>query len=388
MIERKLSGKIRNLITKFPAIGIIGPRESGKTTLVKNIFPDFRYVSLEDFDTRTFAQEDPHGFLSQYNNKVILDEVQKVPELFSYLQTHIDKTGKPGQYILTGSQNFLLHEKISQTLAGRIALLKLMPLSIEELKSTNYSYRKAEDYIYQGFYPRIYKEKIEPPDWYPAYIQTYIEKDVRQIKNITDLGLFQKFIKLCAGRIGQVLNLSSLANDCGITHNTAKSWISLLESSFIIFLLKPHHKNFNKRIIKIPKLYFYDTGIACSLLGIEKKEQIANHYLQGSLFENFILAEFYKNQFNQGREENFYFWRDQTGHEIDCIIEHADKLTAIEIKSGKTIIGEYFQNLNYWNKISQNNPKKSFIIYGGEKNQERKNGNVISWTKMSQVLSS
>ncbi len=364
----------------------MGPRQSGKTTLVRSIFNKYPYVTFEDFGIKSLADEDPKGFLLNYKNGVILDEVQKVPKLFSYIQTISDERNKPGQFILTGSQNFLLQEKISQSLAGRVVLLKLLPLSLAELKNDKYKFVDMEEAVFKGFYPRLYSQKIAPIDWYPSYIQTYVERDVRQIKNITDLTTFQKFLKLCAGRIGQLLNLSSLANECGINHNTAKSWISVLEASFMIFLLQPHHKNFNKRIVKMPKLYFCDTGIACSLLGIEEKKQLATHYLRGGLFENLVISEIVKNRSNKGLESNCFFWRDKSGREIDCLIERADKLIPIEIKASKTVSKEYFNNLIYWNSISGNDSKNSFVVYGGDETIKSSFGSFVNWQNVSSIL--
>lgn len=386
MIKRIISEKLKKLALKFPVVSVIGPRQSGKTTLVKSVFPKSNYISLEDPDTREFASKDPRGFLATYNKSVIIDEAQRVPELFSYIQTIVDKKKTAGQFILTGSQNILLHHHISQTLAGRVAILKLLPFSLQELEKSVYKLKQSEEYIIKGFYPRIYDKKIAPADWYPNYIQTYVERDLRLIKNISDLMTFQKFLKMCAGRIGQILNLSSLGNDCGITHNTAKDWISILESSYIIFLLKPYHKNFNKRLMKMPKLYFYDTGLACSLLGIQNKAQLNTHYLKGSLFESFILSEMFKNAFNKGIEPNYYYWRDKVGHEIDCIAEKADKTLQIEIKSGKTIADDYFAGLKYWAKLTKKGGKDSYLIYNGDENQKRTFANVVSWKNIASIL--
>ena len=286
-------------------------------------------------DAREFASEDPRGFLEQYSKKsgragVILDEIQNTPNLFSYLQVSVDQDPRPGFYILTGSQNILLNQHISQTLAGRISIQTLLPFSIEELQEAN---RLPEDpftTLFQGFYPPIYTKAIDPQDWYKGYVQTYVERDARQIRNISDLSVFQKFVKLCAGRIGQLLNLTSLSNDCGISVNTARSWISILEASYIIFLLQPHHKNFSKRLIKSPKLYFYDPGLASYLLGIESPKMLFQHYLRGGLFESMVLCNLMKQRFNAGKTSNLYFWRDKTGLEVDCLIEKADGLVPIE----------------------------------------------------------
>lgn len=385
MIKRILAAKLKALSAKFPVISVVGPRQSGKTTLVKDVFRKEEYVSLEDLDAREFALKDPRGFLATYNKGVIIDEAQRVPELFSYIQTVVDKKKSPGQFILTGSQNILLHENISQTLAGRVAILKLMPFSLEELRAGGYQLANSDEYIFKGLYPRIYDRKIAPADWYPNYIQTYVERDVRLIKNISDLSAFQRFIKLCAGRIGQVINLSALGNDCGITHNTARDWLSILESSYIVFLLKPYHKSFNKRLIKMPKLYFYDTGLACSFLGIQSQAQLVSHYLRGNLFESFILSEIIKRHFNKGVEPRCYFWRDKTGHEIDCILEIADTIRPIEIKSGKTITNDFFNGLKYWDKLSPRG-KKSYLIYNGDDVQKRTSVNIINWKRIPSVF--
>ena len=386
MIKRDLSHTLKRLSSKFPVVSVVGPRQSGKTTLVRNVFPKLAYISLEDLDTREFALQDPRGFLSNYRKGVILDEVQRVPALFSYIQTLVDQKNTTGNFILTGSQNFLFQEKISQTLAGRTAILNLLPLSLTELEKTPYALKNSEDYIFQGFYPRIYDKKIFPGDWYPNYIQTYVERDVRLIKNISDLNTFQKFIRLCAGRSGQILNLSSLGNDCGITHNTAKNWLSILEFSYLVFLLKPYYKNFNKRLIKMPKLYFYDTGLACSLLGIQNEKQLATHYLKGGLFETLIISEIMKNSFNKGMVSDCYYWRDKTGHEIDCLIEKGNSVIPIEIKSGKTVTDDFFAGLKHWRKITGGGTSRPFVVYGGEENQKRTAGNVISWKRLDSIL--
>lgn len=386
MVKRALAKKLKGLALKFPVVSIVGPRQSGKTTLVKSVFPDKEYVNLENLDTREFALNDPRGFLATYNKGAIIDEAQRAPALFSYIQAAVDRSNKAGRFILTGSQNILLQENISQTLAGRVAILKLLPFSLEELKNTRYEPDSAEEYIFTGAYPRIYDKKIDPHDWYPNYIQTYIERDVRLIKNIPDLNTFQKFIKLCAGRIGQVLNLLSLGNDCGITHNTAKSWISVLESTYIVFLLRPYHKNFNKRLIKMPKLYFYDTGLACSLLGIENKKQLSTHYSGGSLFESFALSEIIKHRFNRGLEPRCYYLRDRTGNEVDCIMEKDKSLLSIEVKFSKTIADDFFNGLKYWSKVAGKTNSRPYLIYNGKEHQKRSFGEVISWKNISSLI--
>ncbi|ALO17357.1 hypothetical protein L21SP5_03762 [Salinivirga cyanobacteriivorans] len=378
MIKRNLADKLKYFVSKYPIVTVTGPRQSGKTTLIKSIFPDYEYVNFEDPDMLLLAQEDPRLFLSQYSNKVILDEAQRLPELFSYLQSHTDKANKEGMYIISGSQNFLLMEKISQTLAGRTAILKLLPFSKRELANTSIKLKTPDEHIFNGGYPRLYDKKIDPIDFYPFYIQTYIERDVRQLQNISNLLQFNRFVKLCAGRIGQLLNLSSIANECGITQPTAKAWLSILEASYIIYLLKPHHKNFNKRLVKTPKLYFYDTGLACSLLGIQNHSQILTHYLRGGLFENWMIMELIKKHFNNAKEPHIYFWRDNTGNEIDLLIENDLQIEAYEIKSGSTYNKNFFKGLQYWDKLN-NKKTAGSVIYGGNKSMETPYGKLISW---------
>ncbi|OGT23060.1 MAG: AAA family ATPase [Gammaproteobacteria bacterium RIFCSPHIGHO2_02_FULL_42_13] len=385
MIKRQLSRKIKEIAKKMPVVALVGPRQSGKTTLAKHAFPNYKYASLEDLDIRQYAKTDPRGFLTDYCDGAILDEIQHVPELFSYIQTHVDQNDKPGQFILTGSQNFLLLESISQTLAGRISLLTLLPFSTTELANNHYQLSHLEDILFQGLYPRIYKHKIKPTDWYPDYIRTYLERDIRQIKNVHDLSVFHKFLKLCAARTGQLLNLSSLAADCGITHVTARAWISLLETSYIVFLLQPYHNNFGKQLTKSPKLYFYDTGIVCSLLDIENSKQLSTHYIKGYLFETFIISEFVKTFYNSGKTPELYFWRDKSGHEIDCLIKQATYLTPIEIKSSRTIANDFFETLYYWDQLTQMQ-EQAFLIYGGDTDQKRNIATVLSWHHLSKVF--
>jgi predicted AAA+ superfamily ATPase len=306
------------------------------------------------------------------------------------MQGYVDKNNKPGMFIITGSQNFLLNEKITQTLAGRVAILTLLPLSVTELLSYEENKQKKvslDDLLFTGCYPRLYSDlNVSPVDLYPAYIKTYVEKDVRQIRNVEDLVTFQRFIGLCAGRIGQILNIASLASDCGISVPTAKAWISILAASYIIFLLQPHYKNFNKRLIKSPKLYFYDSGLACSILKIESKDQLINYYGRGCLFESFIISELQKQRYNIGREPNLYFWRDKTGHEVDCIIEKAMELIPVDIKSGKTISSDFFDGIDYWCELSGNKPEASFLIYGGDEDQKRSKGNVLGWRSVDKIF--
>jgi predicted AAA+ superfamily ATPase len=384
MIARDAQIKLKQLGKSFKAIAVVGPRQSGKTTLVKTLFGDKPYFSLENPDIRNFAIDDPRGFLKTIENGAILDEVQRTPQLFSYLQEILDNTSEKGKFILTGSNNFLLQQNISQTLAGRVGYFNLLPFSIKELINSNLIPKIDEELIFKGFYPPIYDQVIEPVDWYPNYIRTYIERDVRQIKNISDLLVFEKFIKLLAGRTSQELNFSSLSVEVGVDIKTIQAWIGILESSFIIYLLKPHHKNFNKIIVKRPKIYFYDTALVCSLLGITKWEQLINYPLKGALFETMVVTEMIKKRTNEGKQINLYYWRDKTGHEVDLIVDDAGELLPIEIKAGKTINNEFLKTLKYWNTLSKGN--KSVLLYGGEQQQQRTDGTLITnWRNIAEM---
>jgi len=378
MFKRTLTEKIIFLAQKFQVITLTGPRQSGKTTLVKAAFPTLPYVSLEEPDIRQIALTDPRGFLANYPTGAILDEVQHTPELFSYIQSLVDENSEI-QFILTGSSNFLLMEKISQTLAGRTAILHLLPFSIAELTPNVPAFERYESLIFKGQYPRIYDRDLAPTDFYPSYIQTYVEKDVRLMKNIEDMNSFIRFIQLCAGRTGQLLNYASLASDAGISPNTAKAWLSILESSYIVYRLQPYHRNFNKRLVKSPKLYFYDTGVACSLLGIRDEDQVALHYMKGALFENLIINEFIKTNIHHGKRSQTYFWQDSQGKEIDCLLVEGEESLPIEIKSGRTMSNSYFANLKYWRDLANMPEDWGYVVYGGKKTLETSIGSLVSW---------
>ncbi len=387
LITRDLARQMTALATKFPIITLTGPRQSGKTTLVKAVFPHKAYVSLEDLDMRLFAQEDPRGFLSNYPEGAVLDEVQRVPGLFSYLQGIVDQHDVAGEFILTGSHNFLLMEQVSQSLAGRAAILKLMPLSNRELSATKFSQQSPEERLFFGGYPRLYDKQIAPADYYASYIQTYVERDLRQLKNIHNLGLFARFLKLCASRTGQMLNVSSLATDCGISHTAAQAWLSLLQTSYVVYLLQPHHVHFSKRLTKMPKLYFYDTGLACHLLNITDSAQLNTHYLRGGLFENLIVMEFYKFFAHSGREAPLFYWRDKTGHEIDCLIEDSGLFHLVEIKSAQTFADDFVKGIRFYENLNkQALPLKSWVVYAGEINQKRSGFSLLSWKNDLSVL--
>lgn len=388
IIKRSLENVLMSRAKGYSVVGIFGPRQSGKTTLAKLAFAKHKYVSLEDIEVREAAKADARSFLQEHENKygIILDEVQKVPELLSYIQTIVDEKDRPGYFVLTGSQNFLLNQHVSQTLAGRIAITTLLPFSINELEKGKKLPKNTNDIVYKGFYPPVYSKKVIPEEWYADYLQTYVERDVRQIQNVTNLLDFQRFIKLCAGRIGQVLNVSSLATDCGISVSTANSWISILAASYIIFLLQPHYKNFSRRLIKSPKLYFYDSGLACFLLGLKASEQLINFYLRGGLFENMVISDLIKQQFNSGTFPSFYFWRDNHGHEIDYILEDVEKLIPIEIKAGKTINSSYFDALKYFKDIAKKDIEKGFVVYAGNSTQTRGDFKVLNLTSTSKIF--
>ena len=367
MIRRSAEKKLIELSKGFPIVAFTGPRQSGKTTLVKFCFEDYKYYNLEDLDIREEIRLDPRGFLSKQRGGVIVDEVQNVPEFFSYLQGFADDQKKMGKIILTGSQNFLLLEKIAQSLSGRVGILELLPLQLQECEMHRERDFTINEVLYLGLYPAIYDRNISPENWYSQYIRSYIERDVRQIKNITNLGNFQRFIKLCAGRVGQLLNMNSLANDLGINLNTVKVWLDILETSYVIYRLPPHYRNFNKRVVKQKKLYFVDVGLATNLLGIENSEQVDSHYLRGNLFENLIITEFLKQRYNKSKSSNLFFWRDNIGNEIDLLIEKTDTLTPIEIKSSQTLRNSMFDGLKKFKKFSGNYAEFGHLVYGGSR---------------------
>lgn len=379
MISRRILPSLRESLTYFPVLSLTGPRQSGKTTLLRSEFPEYTYLSLEDPEIREYAETDPVGFLAQYRERVIIDEAQKVPHLFNYLQGVVDDTNQPGQYILSGSQNFLLNKHITQSLAGRVAVHRLLPLDLPELQSAGMLSNQWETTAIKGAYPRIFDVGIPHDQYYPSYLDTYVTRDIEEIINIRNVNLFRTFVKLCAGRIGQILNLSSLATDVGINQSTAREWLTLLESSYLVFTLSPYHRNFSKRLIKRPKLYFYDTGLVASLLGIKTSEQLLTHYLRGNLFENLIISDSIKQAYHQGSRPSCYFWRDSNGNEVDLLIDHAGKLDLIEIKSGKTINKDFFKGFQYMEKFASEVIESKTVIYGGTEVQTRTSAQTLPW---------
>ena len=396
MIKRTLSQKLHQLARQYPVITVTGPRQSGKTTLVRSEFNNYQYFSMENPDTRQIALEDPRGFLRSFETGVILDEVQRTPDLFSYIQTLVDEDDRPGRFILTGSQNFLLSEKISQSLAGRTAILHLFPFSKRELfeqpdvhpdhfpvqTKTEMANIDLWQLLYQGFYPRIHDKKLNPTEWYAWYYQTYIERDVRLLQNIGDLNTFTRFIRLCAGRNGQLLNLSNLATDAGITHTTARRWLSILQAGFILTLVQPHFENFRKRMVKSPKLYFFDTGLLTFLLGIRNADELQFHAMRGAIFETYVFSELYKMFVHSGQIPHIYFWHDAKGHEVDFIIDRGNKLIPIEAKSGETFNSDFIKGLQYYLGLAKERADGPMLVYAGAESFYFKDIRVLSWQSL------
>jgi predicted AAA+ superfamily ATPase len=383
-IRRNISDKVLAYASQYPVVTITGPRQSGKTTLCKMIFPKKAYISLEDLDERRFAKEDPRGFLNRFPDGAIIDEIQREPDLMSYIQTLVDEKNKASLFILTGSQQFDLMETMTQSLAGRSAIVNLLPLSYDEAYQNNSDKTVLDEVLFKGFYPKIFDKNLDPSEAMQFYANTYVERDLRRLINIKDLSPFEIFLKLCAGRTGQILNLSSLGNDCGVNHNTVKSWISVLETSFIIKLLRPYYRNFNKRLIKAPKLYFLDTGLASFLLGITKADQMFSHPLKGAIFETYVFSELLKARYNRGKADNLYYFRDSKGNEVDVICDNGNSLLQIEIKSGQTVNSDYFKGLEYFSGLSDI-PVESSLIYGGTQSYTRNNVQVVDWQSISEM---
>lgn len=389
MIRRKLETKLRELAGYYPVVVVTGPRQSGKTTLCQMTFPGKPYVSLESPDARDYARNDPRGFLEEYRSGAIIDEIQRVPELTSYLQADVDAEATAGRFILTGSQHFSLSQSISQSLAGRSGMLVLLPLSADELRA----FPSAPDDLYttlwQGAYPRIYDREIPAHQWLADYTDTYVQRDVREVVNVGDLLAFSEFLKLCAGRTAQEINLSSLGSDAGISHNTARSWLSILETSYIIQRLPAWHANIRKQVVKAPKLHFVDSGLACYLLGIREPEQLRHHPLRGSIFESWVVSEFYKAQMNKGERPDMYHYRESRGTEIDLLVAQGELLHAIEIKSGATVSSDMFRTFQSLpEKLKKTNlPRtiRNHVIYGGDESQQRSNARLVSWRDVPSV---
>ena len=387
MIKRQATLIALELAQQFRAVLIMGPRQSGKTTLAKMTFPNKPYASLETPSVRQFALEDPIQFLAQFPNGAILDEIQRVPSLLSWLQQNLDDTPTvKGKFILTGSNNLLLLESVTQTLAGRVGHIELLPFSVAELLELPNALTDVNTLLWSGAYPPVQADGISPNNWFASYIRTYIERDVRQLKNIGNLLLFERFLSLCAGRVGQELNFTQLSNEVGVDVKTIQSWMGILQASYIVYLLPPFFKNFNKRLTKTPKLYFYDTGLACNLLRISDPNILIQHPFKGALFENFIITELLKNRFNQGQRSNLYFWRESSGNEIDVLIDEGLRQIPIEIKSGQTVHTDWLKGLKYWQTLTKQTNDHAYVIYGGNEIQNRSEGITIqSWKEISKL---
>ena len=379
MLARDAEKTLIRLAKSFPVVAITGPRQAGKTTLAKAVFKSKPYVSLENPDEREFAQNDPKRFLARFPNGAVLDEVQRCPSLLSWLQGVVDERGGMGDFVLTGSAQFDLIEGITQTLAGRVGRVELLPLSSRELKAANQLPNSLSQMLIQGGYPALYDRKITTQDWFSNYVATYVERDVRQLISVRNLSQFQTFLKMCASRTGQLINLTSLGADCGISAVTAKQWLSVLETSYIVTLLRPHHSNFGKRLVKTPKIYFLDSGLAAWLMGIRSAETLETHAARGALFESWVVSELYKKRLNAGLPIDLFFWRDNTGNEVDLIVENEKGLQPIEIKSGSTYASDWSQGLKKWQFLAQNSSLEPAILYGGESNFEREGLKVWGW---------
>ena len=382
MIKRFIESHLVRLATQYPVVTLTGPRQSGKTTLCKSAFPNLPYANLEDLETRRFAAEDPKGFLARYPEGVVLDEIQRAPDLAETIQGIVDEKNHKASFILTGSQQFEVFNTIRQSLAGRTAVLRLLPFAMGELYPDEIPV-SADELIYTGFYPRIHDQRLNPTEALSFYVSTYLERDLQSFSHIRDLGAFEKFLKICASQVGQLVNFSQIGSDCGVDQKTIKAWISILGASYVIFLLLPHHRNFRKRMVKAPKLYFYDVGLACFLLGISSPVHLEHHPQKGSLFENFVVAEFLKNRFNNVRENNLYFFRDHVGNEVDLVLDFGDELVPVEIKSGQTLGSDFLKGVDFYLKLNRGEKGRGFLVYGGEIDQTVRDIGVYSWKNLS-----
>ena len=385
MIKRQIAKTLLDLSKSYPVVTVTGPRQSGKTTLVRAIFPEKPYSNLENLDEREMANIDPRGFLKRFPKGAVLDEIQRAPDLMSYIQTIVDEKEIPGMFILTGSQNLSLLANISQSLAGRTAILKLMPFNFAEAGNYGISHT-VDDFILQGFFPGVYSKKLNPTIAYRNYYETYIERDLRQLINVKNLNLFQTFVRLCAGRIGQLFNANGLANEVGVSVATIKSWLSILEASFIVFLIGPYYENINKRVVKSRKIYFSDVGLAAYLLGIESAKQAMNHPLRGSLFENIVIMEIIKARYNKALDHNLYFYRDSNRNEVDILFKHSHKLVPVEIKSSSTFHADFLKGLKYIKKILPKKIESGFLVYAGEIEQSVQAYKVINYKKSEKII--
>jgi len=388
MVRRELQSHLLETSGQFKAVLLTGPRQSGKTALVRMVFPGRAYVSLEDPDERMLAEADPRRFLSRFPDGAILDEAQRVPVLFSYPQNILDEADRPASFIITGSQHLGLVERVSQSLAGRGAVLTLLPFSHSELGAGAYAPASLEETLFSGAYPPVFDRSLDPETWYNSYITTYVERDVRQLLNVRDLSLFQRFLSLCAGSVGQMLNTSRVGADRGVNHTTVRQWLSVLEASYVAARLQPHHRNFRKRLVKTPKLYFWDVGLAARLLGIDTPAQLLTHSMRGALFENWVVVEWHKGRFHRGKRPNLHFWRNNTGQEVDIIAESADGLRPIEVKSGATVASDWLGALDKWMALAGAEAHKPTIVFGGPESRQVRETHILSWQDIADLAAS
>lgn len=386
MLNRIAEKKAKEIVKSFPVLSVTGPRQSGKTTLIKKCFSKYKYYNLEDPNTRSLIENNPKQFVNSDKPYAIFDEVQKFPELLSYIQVTVDELNKPGVFIISGSENLLLSEKVSQSLSGRIGIVNLLPFSVAELKAADKLSKDPFDQIQKGFYPRIYDQDIPSADFYGSYLATYVERDVRQIKNIGDISQFQRFMQLVAGRVGQLFNASSIANDVGVDSKTITSWFNILEASYITFRLVPYFKNFGKRVVKSPKIYFYDVGLLAYLLGINNQSEMDVHFARGALFENLIIAEVKKHIFNNALNIRPYFWRDNNGNEIDLLLCQGNQINTIEIKASQGYKSEFSKGFAYWDNLNTRTNGKKSVVYTGEIQTKTRDYNLVNWQNLNKIF--
>lgn len=386
-LGRQSESALRKLAETSPIVAITGPRQSGKTTLAVHAFAGFAYRNLEEPDTRMLAVRDPRSFLASLEGGAIIDEAQRVPELFSYLQVHVDARRRSGQFVLTGSSQFLLNERITQSLAGRVAYLHLLPFSRGELVGSGCAPAELEDALYRGSFPPIHARGADPGQWYRDYVVTYVERDVRQLLRVSDIDTFQQFVRLCAHWTGQLLNLSRMAADCGVSANTARAWLGVLRASYIVYLLRPHHVNFRKRLVKTPRLYFLDTGMAAQLLSVQQPDELRTHPMRGALFESWVVSELIKGRFNRGLTDNLYFWRSQGGEEVDIVADHGATLLPIECKSGRTVAADWFDGIEQWTKRAGKKGEAARLVYGGDRSAQQRGVRVLPWRDIDSLAS-
>lgn len=390
MIQRHIQHTLQQAAREFGVVSVTGPRQSGKTTLVRSLFSNYEYINLENISDRNILQADPKGFLDQISTGLIIDEVQRYPEILSYIQVHIDEHFCPGKFILTGSQNLLVSEKIGQSLAGRVAVLTLFPLTIEELQTAGYREGNYQNAILKGFYPGLFDKKQTVRLFYTSYLQTYVERDVRSIKNIGDLSRFERFLQLLAGRIGQIINYHDLGNDVGVSYKTIESWLSVLEASYVVMRLQPYYRNFGKRLVKSPKVYFTDVGLAAHLLGIDSPEEMRSHFAMGLLFENMVVMDLYKQIQNRLSSSQLYFFRDNNRNEVDVVLDAGSTLTPIEVKAGATFNSDYLDGVTYFQNLhTENGPKHGpgYIVYTGDRETTIQDNHLINWKNLKEVVS-